>query len=38
MALAKGFEGASEKILGVDKKQSAEMKKYLPEWFYFRND
>lgn len=32
MALAKAFEGASEKSLGVDKKESADLKKYLPEW------
>lgn len=32
MALAKAFEGASEKTLGVDKKESADLRKYLPEW------
>lgn len=32
IAIAKGIEGASEKALGIDKKQSTELKKYLPEW------
>jgi hypothetical protein len=32
IALAKAFEGASEKTLGLDEKKSAELKEYLPEW------
>ena len=32
MALAKSFERASEKTLGVDEKKAADLREYLPEW------
>jgi len=32
IALAKAFEGASEKTLGLDEKKARELKEYLPEW------
>lgn len=32
IALAKAFEGASEKTLGLDEKKSSELKQFLPEW------